>query len=414
MMRGRRRKARSAGIVVGIAVLAVWVAWTVNLFVNPPSALGTGELLAFLASLVAISGLLIWLLLSLRGLQEVSTEYQRFGVTGIVLLVIGAAIALHLLPEGSSMGAVAGTVSVLPPFSTKAGQEFMVGLAAHPHGCRDPVEVTMVANGTERYWAAHATRGKLPFVFILPGEYAKRSVSVRLGYPRSAGSDAVSYPERASPDTKARGSEVRWETTPSHKLTILTGLVTGWAESRRPVIVTIEAPWVTHRGPDTCNLELPALMGAPSAAEVATVFSCGELDRHYPGSCLDPPSARNAVSDVYPSQYVSRAVSVVSGSEFSATESSPPPKEVGEDMGWKCSAIPAAAVPVASGAEVPGASGSSQSDCNAVAVIHVSDWHRDFLIVLIGAFFAVGVHMMFEAMVDHNKERRAAPPKARA
>jgi hypothetical protein len=48
----------------------------------------------------------------------------------------------------------------------------------------------------------------------------------------------------------------------------------------------------------------------------------------------------------------------------------------------------------------------SQSDCHAAATIVASSWRRDFLLALIGSLVAVGIHMMFQAMVEAAPGRR--------
>jgi len=59
----------------------------------------------------------------------------------------------------------------------------------------------------------------------------------------------------------------------------------------------------------------------------------------------------------------------------------------------------------AGGGAEPGTGSASaslvnQSDCHATATVESSTGHRDFLIVLIGALIGVGIHMLFQSMVD--------------
>ncbi len=106
--------------------------------------------------------------------------------------------------------------------------------------------------------------------------------------------------------------------------------------------------------------------------------------------------------DVSPSLEVGEAVSVVTGSDVSASESDPQPATVDGTPTWRCGSSAGASTVQIQGSGGVGEVGVvSQGDCHAVATVVLANWHRDLLLALIGAFLAVGVHMMFEAMVEH-------------
>lgn len=116
--------------------------------------------------------------------------------------------------------------------------------------------------------------------------------------------------------------------------------------------------------------------------------------------------------DVSPSLEAGEAVSVVTDSNVSASESDPQPTTVDGTPTWRCGSSPGAnTVQVQGEGGVDEASVMDQGDCHAVATVLLASWHRDLLLALIGAFLAVGVHMMFEAMVErkHRLARHGKP-----
>ena len=87
--------------------------------------------------------------------------------------------------------------------------------------------------------------------------------------------------------------------------------------------------------------------------------------------------------------------------DVSSSDSSPQPTLIGGAEGWRCAAATPGTPLQLNGGEGGIATIASESDdCHVSATILTSTWHRDFLLVLIGAFLAVGVHMMFQAMVE--------------
>jgi hypothetical protein len=53
-------------------------------------------------------------------------------------------------------------------------------------------------------------------------------------------------------------------------------------------------------------------------------------------------------------------------------------------------------------------------DCHAVATVVASPWHRDLVLVVIGAFVAVGVHMLFQGMIEGVREHAGENPASEA
>jgi hypothetical protein len=51
---------------------------------------------------------------------------------------------------------------------------------------------------------------------------------------------------------------------------------------------------------------------------------------------------------------------------------------------------------------------AADGDCHALAAVVASAWHRDLILVLLGAFIAVGVHMLFQGMIEGVRRSRAA------
>ena len=196
-------------------------------------------------------------------------------------------------------------------------------------------------------------------------------------------------------------------------LTVLAGYVREWPRFQRPIVLETSADWVSRKDVNDCNLQLPALTGAAGAASLVEAEPCDYLDAHYmPTACVDPPGETGAASLVLNSSLrVSGAVSMVSGTPLADAGSSPTPQEIDGAHGWTCktpvgSEGPEAAAGPEAGAGLAAASVVNQSDCHAIATVESSTWHRDFLIVLIGALIGVGIHMLFQSIADTPAERR--------
>jgi hypothetical protein len=376
------------------------------------SEVSTTTLLRLVFEVVALTGLIIWLALKLT-----THEYQRLGVAGVGLLVVGTALAVGLLPEHEATGTSQGAVGVLPPAPGTQNEGFQIGLATQPRGCSESVPIKLVVNGSTEYWSRfralyHPPPGRwLHFVIVLPGHFS----GLRMGLGR-LNTIPIDDPQQANIVHDVR-EELREEPTANpgkRDLTVLSGEVKDWAQSRRPVIVTANADWITRRGVNDCTLHLPALSGPPSALVLAEALTCSHLNKSYlRGTCADLPDPAGATTSatISPALEISEAAAMVTGSDISKSESVPQPGEVAESPGWRCRApLPPPAPKIAGGTEAGSGSTSasivSQSDCHAVATIVASSWRRDFLLALIGALVAVGVHMMFQAMVEAPGRRR--------
>src|SRR6202035_2879525 len=170
-------------------------------------------------------------------------------------------------------------------------------------------------------------------------------------------------------------------------LTVLGGEVKDWAQSKRPIIVTANADWITRRGLNDCTLRLPALSGPASALVLAEALTCSHLNKSYlKGTCADPPdpAGETTSATVSPALEISEATTMVTGSNISRSESVPQPTEIDASPGWHCRApLPLPAPKITGGIEAGSGSTSasivSQSDCHAVATVVASSWRRDFL-----------------------------------
>jgi len=371
-----------------------------------PSELSTAILVGVLLLIVAFAGLVIWLVLQTQG-----EEYRRLAIAGMGLLSVGCALAIGLLPEHNATATLGGAVGVLPPAPGTQGRGFDVGLAAHLRGCNESVPVKFIINGSRGYWEDHQWPADAwqHFEIVLPGHFN----DLKMGLGR-IGTNPLDDPEQAN-IVYERGvleglRESRHAFSGKRDLTVVSGEVQGWSQTRRPVIVTAEADWITRRGLNDCNLQLPSLAGVPSALAVLDAQTCQGLDKEYmPGICSDPPGSQGTSNETINSDLeVSEAAAMVTGSPISSSESVPQPAEVDESPRWKCRAQAPAAVPQIAVAEAGSGSATaiSQNDCHALATVVASSWHRDFLLVLVGALVAVGVHMMFQALVDAPRRRR--------
>jgi hypothetical protein len=373
------------------------------------------------SALTSLTGLIISLASKLT-----RHEYQRLAVAGVGLLAVGTGSAFRLLPEHEATRTPQGAIGVLPPAPATQSEGFQIGLETEPKSCDESVPIKLVVNGSPRYWSRfraryHPRPGRwLHFVIVLPGEFSH--LHTGLGQINTHPTDD---PEAANIIHELRVEEELHETKPvrpgKRELTVLSGEVKDWAEKQRPVIVMANAHWITPRGINDCTLHLPALSGSPSALVLAEALTCGHLNKSYlQGTCSDPPDPGGETSaTVSPALEISEAATMVTGSDVSKPESVPQPTEVGNSPGWRCHAPTAPPAPKITGGTEAGSGAASasildQSDCHAVATLLASSWRRDFLLALIGALLAVGVHMMFQAMVEASGGRREHTADARA
>jgi hypothetical protein len=367
------------------------------------------ELLTRIATYAVVTVAALWILMLV-----VKSRRGRYLAAGVCLFVIGGLLTLKLLPEVNrrpNQALLSAGVGILPPFLPKGKQEFTLGLAARLHGCSDNVEVTIVAAGTDQYWSHHRSTPStaVPFELLLPGHYEKFQFGMGYGH-----SNATSEPGQAEFYKEAgRYAHLRLRyvdklpVTP-YNLTIVEGHITGWSTTRDPLIIKASAPLSTYRSLDSCYLQIPALLGKPSAKTLFAVYSCNVLSRHYHRSvCSDPPASRGGPgeTDVTSSLTASRAVSVVTGGEGNEVLSSQsypsPTATLDGNADWACSSSPAEiALQASGGAETTPQVASPQNDCNTVATVLGPAWPRDFMLALIGALIAVGVHMTVEGVVD--------------
>lgn len=309
---------------------------------------------------------------------------------------------------------------MLPPAPGTQSEGFQIGLSAKPKGCSESVPIKLVVNGSPEYWSQFRARYHPPpdrwlhFVIVLPGRFSDLHTGLGqlnthpIDDPQTTNivHDAYVHEElREEPSVRPGKRE----------LTVLSGEVKNWARNKRPVIVTANADWITRRGVNDCTLHLPALSGPPSALVLAEALTCGHLNQSYlAGTCADgpDPAGETTSASVSPALEISEAAAMVTGSDISKSESVPQPGDVDESPGWRCRApLPAPAAKIVGRTEAGSGSTSAsiytQSDCHAVATIVASSWRRDFLLALIGALVAVGIHMTFQAMVE------AAPGRQR-
>jgi hypothetical protein len=421
--KGIRRHPNLASCVVGLA-LAIGI-WLVLAQISGASELGTVELFALLGGLILLSGGLVSLVLGRMGVEAGEPNSPvRHLATGLGLLFVGTVLAISVLPEDST-GSLSGGVGFLPPARARVG--FQLALLAQPHGCSGGVPVKFVAVGSNAYWsdphwAEPALRnGSSSFVLALPGEY--HNVWATLGPKASEAPEDPIQDESAYPHAKPHGTpglhyNVQNPDATHRGVTVVSGLVARWPVTRRALIVNAVAPWITHRGIGNCNLQLPALSGAGSAAALAQALTCPQLNSVFAaGSCTPPPpeaAAPVGASDLASWLETARGETAVTGSDVSSSDSDPQPTVVRGSPEWRCaSSTSSSSVQVAR----EGVTGNvvAGGDCHAVAAVVASAWHRDLVLVLLGAFIAVGVHMLFQGMIEGVRARaQGAAPDAGA
>jgi hypothetical protein len=393
--------------------------WGMIELIDLPSEVSTALLLLTLALLVLIASLAIWGALSLTE----DNDSLRHAVAGVGLLAVGCALAFWLLPEHNTTNRNSNRViGVLPPAPGKNGHALEVGLAANLHSCSDHVTFTLVIDGSKAYWAERALAPHVavePLMVVLPGEVT----SVKAGFG-STGTSPVSNPSEAK-IVQLKAGLFEEKVTPAAKSkrndTIVNADVHGWLGSQRPVVITGVAPWMERRGVNNCTLELPALAGAPGALALDEVLTCNGLNHYKGGTCVRTYGRGGKVdkTTIDPGIEVGNAVATVSGATVSSSESVPQPIEHAGRQTWPCRRSAIASAPTTEGDE-PGSGSATAAigegeDCHAEATILASTWHRDFLIVLVGALVGVGIHMMFQAIVERNSlTDREQPHRTRA
>jgi hypothetical protein len=405
------KRAAKLALAVGLVFAGGWVLRELLTAQELPSEITTGQLVGLIVGLVLVGCVVIQLVRCLVDRSE-----HLLALTGLNLLVIGTVVAISILPDSGASTPTVGAMGVLPPFLAQQNRGFVVGLVARPQGCQGSVPLTIVANGSQEYWAEHESGPpeRLSLVMVLPGRYGK--LTVGLGAPsfKTADDPLLAVIDSSAP--AKRELQVLKVLRPGEvgdprEQTIVTVLVRRWAETHRPLIIETSAHWITHHGLSDCRLQLPRLAGASSAQALASAFDCSELnDRFGRGVCADPPARGGAAQslDVSPALEVSRASTTVIGSALSAPESSPQPTMQKEQVArWSCgSTWTRTPLRVAAGAqtsetgetgETAEADDGGGGDCHATAIVLSSTWQHDFLLALIGGFVAVGVHLVFQA-----------------
>jgi hypothetical protein len=394
------------GVLVGLPLLLLRL-------VGLPSELSTLALAGVLLLIIAIASVGIGIVLHFF---DSKPEHLRLAIAGVGLLSVGCAAAFGLLPEHAANRTASGAeaIGVLPPSPGEREGGFELGLAAQPQGCSESVPIKLVINGSPAYWTEHPSRAGtwLHFVVVLPGSVRHEGLEIGLGREDT---NPLADPQQANMDRSGDVANYLRQGQPVYSrrrdLTVLSGEVKDWPQTQRPVVITADANWISRRGVNDCNLQLPALVGPPTALAVVEALTCHGLDRNYlAGTCADPGAVSGTKSTtVSPGIEVNEAVAMVAGSNVSTSESVPQPVQVDEMPGWKCRAPQSSALPRIRGRGEAGsgtasASVSSGNECHAIATLQASTWHRDFLLALIGALVAVGVHMMFQGMVEGHRE----------
>ena len=405
------RRERVIAPVLALAALVVLI-----LLIGTPSEVSTPILLVLLLLMIALTGLIISLASQLTRHEQ---KHLRLAIAGVGLLVVGTGLAYRLLPEHEATHTSQGAIGVLPPAPGTQSEGFQIGLETEPKGCDESVPIKLVVNGSPEYWSQFRARYHPPpgrwlhFVIVLPGDFSH--LHAGLG---QVNTHPIDDPQTANIIHELSVEEELHQTEPvrpgKRELTVLSGEVKDWSQNRRPVIVKANADWITRRGINDCTLHLPALSGSPSALVLAEALTCSHLNKSYQqDTCTDPPDPAGEATSatVSPALEISEAATMVTGSDVSKQESVPQPMEVHDSPGWRCHDPSPASTPKITGGTEAGSGTASasilnQSDCHAVATLVTSSWRRDFLLALIGALLAVGVHMIFQATVEASGGRR--------
>jgi hypothetical protein len=352
-------------------------------------------LYGLLLVLIILSALLVATIMLLFD----ASEAARHGWAGFGLLAIGTFLAIAVLPE-SRTNVVQSGVGFLPPAETGAG--FTLGLSVQSQGCGNEVQVKFVVTGSRAYWSARywqvQEHRKAPasFGLVLPGPY--RDVKVGLGPILS---EAPLGPTQAEIVPKARseliGIRTKGPTGTYRNITVIQGFVKKWPQNQQALIVTALAPWVTHRGIGECNLQLPALSGPASAVAVTQAFTCKELNRYASGSCIRS-GVEPRTTVLAPWLETATGIATVTGGQVSSSQSDPEPAVVRGQPEWLCASHAGNGTEEVEQSSVTGA--LTGGDCHALATVVASPWYRDLVLVLIGAFVAVGVHLLFQGMIE--------------
>jgi hypothetical protein len=302
-------------------------------------------------------------------------------------------------------------LAALGPYSdTRSG--FAVHVVVLLHGCRNPVDVSIVAEGTLEMWRSNR-RIRFPRRQAVSIGVADASIrDVRIGVaPDSTGRPASAFTSPVPPDpvfgftpyppvvlgdfergvqgVAAMGTFIRWDKT-------------WW-----PVAMTFTADWVAPRSFGTCYLRLPALTG--ELAKDGNVSAANAIDTR-----LRRPAGVHWVVTSYGSSVI------VGDAHVLPIESAPPPKLVPTPT-WTCdesdlSVQEASAVlsprgdAHASSLEAFRHGSVLEGGCNAVAVVEQpgSAALRDLLILVIGGGIALGMSLVAELLLRRRPRTVAA------
>jgi hypothetical protein len=166
--------------------------------------------------------------------------------TGLALWQLHFTEADHVQPQG---------VAVVAPERNAPGKGFFVAMGVRVPSCENPVDVTLVTDGSAEYWLGRRETSRTMVRVAIPD---RNLHDLRAGL----GGDGVEG--LVEPLTQTRPNAERVRIAGIKRLRSVTRLrieVPGWQNHLRPLVVSFKADWLSKRSIGTCFLRLPALAG---------------------------------------------------------------------------------------------------------------------------------------------------------
>jgi len=341
---------------------------------------------------------------------------------GLFLTLAGIAAGLLLLPVDDAPTDSLGAVGFVPPAPAQPGRGFAIGFGVKVNGCRNPVNVSVVAAGTRDYWVDHPARRTDPvwswFSLVLPGVGLR---DLQVGLSDNAGGLTTPTQAGVSP-TDARYIQ----TNPPAREdgdTVISGWVAYWQQTLQPVVATFRAPWLMRRGLSTCYLRLPDLSGSPTVIAAEAALTPRQL-REYGVDARTVVHSGSTTGSYAPALEITHGTSMVAvtSGEVMPDSSLPPPSALSYgDPAWTCRSLAASATTLPIGgkkSDLPdillgsrgtGAAFSEQvieraaaGDCRAVAAIAEDSaaYSRDLVLLAVGAVTSLGITLLVQKLLD--------------
>jgi hypothetical protein len=201
-------------------------------------------------------------------------------ITALVALVLSGWIAWQLEQASGPPGATP-TIGFSTTANSAPNAGLLVNVAVHVSQCSAPVDVTAIVAGSAQFWRLNTP----DFPFTSTSRFGVALSAAGVTDLRIAPAGPYELDDPTAPRVPKRPNVepgtfyFAHRTTRMGSMLVTTVRVNGWKFSWLPFAITFKASWTHRRDFTTCYLQLPRLIGTPSASAAAVT-----LVKRYGGS----------------------------------------------------------------------------------------------------------------------------------